>query len=215
MLIYGKDKNTVIELLEAQLKLENITIYRLDKDKIISRKTYNKMKKNSTSGITVGIVRKLIKNLNFSKKNKEILEKIIFHSTNETSKIPKNDEFKKIINKDIEEIKMLVKELSEEIAIKKIDNFDESYLKNRKINSFNSDLENRTLLINAMWDFNNIVLEKWKDFNMLLSINNKQDNIKMKKGLLNIATNLKEIAKKIETAAFDKDDFNKDIIIDE
>ena len=41
---------------------------------------------------------------------------------------------------------------------------------------------------------------------MLLGINNSKDNKKIKKGLLTIANNLKEITVKLEDAAFDSDE---------
>lgn len=118
----------------------------------------------------------------------------------------------RVIKKDFDEIKIFIQE-NHELSIKPLEKVtrkeENNYFQNRKIGSFNSDLENRTLLIKKMWNFNDTVLEEWKEFSLLLGINNKKDNIKMKKGLLTIATNLKEIAEKLENAAFDKDDIGE------
>ena len=57
-----------------------------------------------------------------------------------------------------------------------------------------------SLLITKIWDFNKTILEKWSDVNLLIAINSAKTNRKMKKGLKNIANNLREIANKLDKA---------------
>ena len=48
-------------------------------------------------------------------------------------------------------------------------------------------------------------MDKWADVNLLISINEAKTNRKMKKGLKNIANNLREIADKLDKAVEEKD----------
>ncbi len=226
MLVKKEDKDTIIKILKKHIETNKISIYKLEKNKIITWKTYNKMIKNTNSTITIETLKKLMIGLRFSEEDKKVLKTILKNEKMKKVKV-KNKEIKlskivsaeevmfsinKDLDKKIEEIKTLIEKNSiynmkiiEPITSKE----ENEYLQRRKIGSFNSDLENRTLLIKKMWDFNDTILEKWKEFNLLLGINNKEDNIKMKKGLLTIATNLKEIAEKLEDAAFDKNDIDE------
>ena len=226
MLVKKEDKDTIIKILKKHIETNKISIYKLEKNKIITWKTYNKMIKNTNSTITIETLKKLMIGLRFSEEDKKVLKTILKNEKMKKVKV-KNKEIKlskivsaeevmfsinKDLDKKIEEIKTLIEKNSiynmkiiEPITSKE----ENEYLQRRKIGSFNSDLENRTLLIKKMWDFNDTTLEKWKEFNLLLGINNKEDNIKMKKGLLTIATNLKEIAEKLEDAAFDKNDIDE------
>ena len=96
---------------------------------------------------------------------------------------------------------------------KKQDNkFFDEYMQNRKTNSFYNELSSESLLITKIWDFNKTILDKWADIDLLIAINEGKTNRKMKKGLKNIANNLREIADKLEKAVEEK---NVDIINEE
>lgn len=88
---------------------------------------------------------------------------------------------------------------------KQDDKFSDEYIQNRKNNCFYSELSSESLLIAKIWDFNKTILDKWADVNLLISINEAKTNRKMKKGLKNIANNLREIADKLDKAVEEKD----------
>ena len=81
----------------------------------------------------------------------------------------------------------------------------DEYIQNRKNSSFYNELNSESLLITKIWDFNKTILEKWADVNLLIAINEVKTNRKMKKGLKNIANNLREIADKLDKAVEEKD----------
>lgn len=88
---------------------------------------------------------------------------------------------------------------------KQEDKFFDEYIQNRKNGCFYSELSSESLLIAKIWDFNKIILDKWADVNLLIAINETKTNRKMKKGLKNIANNLREIADKLDKAVEEKD----------
>ena len=88
---------------------------------------------------------------------------------------------------------------------KQEDKFFDEYMQNRKSNSFYNELSSESLLITKIWDFNKTILDKWADVNLLIAINEVKTNRKMKKGLKNIANNLREIADKLDKAVEEKD----------
>lgn len=88
---------------------------------------------------------------------------------------------------------------------KQEDKFFDEYMQNRKSNSFYNELSSESLLITKIWDFNKTILDKWADVNLLIAINETKTNRKMKKGLKNIANNLREIADKLDKAVEEKD----------
>ena len=87
---------------------------------------------------------------------------------------------------------------------KQDDEFFDEYMQKRKNGCFYSEISSESLLITKIWDFNKTILEKWADINLLIAINEAKTNRKMKKGLKNIANNLREIAHKLEEAAEEK-----------
>lgn len=92
---------------------------------------------------------------------------------------------------------------------KQDDKFFNEYINKRKNNCFYSEISSESLLITKIWDFNKTILEKWSDVNLLIAINETRTNKKMKKGLKNIANNLREIADKLDEAVEEK---NVDIV---
>ena len=81
---------------------------------------------------------------------------------------------------------------------KQDDKFFDEYMQKRKNSCFYSEISSESLLVTKIWDFNKTILEKWSDVNL---INSTKTNIKMKKGLKNIANNLREIVDKLDKAA--------------
>ena len=88
---------------------------------------------------------------------------------------------------------------------KQEDKFFDEYMQKRKNSCFYNELNSESLLITKIWDFNKIILDKWADIDLLIAINEAKTNRKMKKGLKNIANNLREIADKLDKAAEEKD----------
>lgn len=220
MLLKKEDKNTVIEILKNYMEVNKITIYQLEKNKILTWKTYNKMLKDTDSTITLKTLKRLISGLKFSKEERETLKSVVENYKMKPNKLISEDQSMIFANKDLEEKIEEIKTLIEKNSIYNLkilepttSREENEYFQKRKIGSFDSDLETRTLLIKRMWDFNDTVSEKWKEFNLLLGINSKKDSVKMKKGLLTIAENLKEIALKLENAAFDSSELDKEDII--
>ena len=81
----------------------------------------------------------------------------------------------------------------------------DEYIQNRKNSCFYNELSSESLLITKIWDFNKTILDKWADIHQLIAINEAKTNRKMKKGLKNIANNLREIADKLDKAVEEKD----------
>ena len=88
---------------------------------------------------------------------------------------------------------------------KQEDKFFDEYMQKRKNSCFYNELSSESLLITKIWDFNKIILDKWADIDLLIAINEAKTNRKMKKGLKNIANNLREIADKLDKAVEEKD----------
>lgn len=223
MLIGFEDKEKIKNIMIDYMKNNNITAYQLDKKKIISNKTLKKLLEDPNSKTSLTTVNSLNEKIPFSKSEKKIIEKIL-KKYEEKSK--KNSSIKKYnipsnILDTVKDTLVLVKEtkdILEEIRIpiginEPIFSKEENYFSKRKINCFNSDFDNRTLLITKIWELNNTILDKWKEVDLLLGINNIKDNKKIKKALITIANNLKEISFKLENASFDSDDISQEDII--
>ena len=59
-------------------------------------------------------------------------------------------------------------------------------------------METTSRIIKKLWDLNDESSKHFSELNMLLSINNINENIKMKKGLTTVIENLREMANKLE-----------------
>lgn len=224
MLIGLEDKEKIKIILVNYMKNNNISAYKLDKEKIISSKTLKKIIENPNSTILLSTVLNLREKLSFETKDKRIIDKILKKYANSSKKykkvkveyLPKEfiDFLRETLEKIAEDTKNIIEnEIYVPSKLIKKGSFEDKYLSKRQINSFNSDFENRTLLITKIWEFNDVILEKWKEVSLLLGINNSKDNKKIKKGLLTIANNLKEITVKLEDAAFDSDEISDSEVI--
>lgn len=223
MLIGFEDKEKIKNIMIDYMKNNNITAYQLDKKKIISNKTLKKLLENPNSKISLTTINSLNEKIPFNKNEKKIIEKILkkYEEKPKKNNLIKKYNFSSNILDTVKDTLVLVKEtrnILEEIRIpiginEPIFSKEENYFSKRKINSFNSDFDNRTLLITKIWELNNTILDKWKEVDLLLGINNIKDNKKIKKALITIANNLKEISFKLENASFDSDDISQEDII--
>lgn len=193
----------VKKIIEQVINRENITVYRISKETKISEKTIKKILENTGSRINKITIEKLqvLKVLN--KEEKNTLNALI------KSNVKKNTK-KDLRNNEIVELILENKKLKKELKLLEgIKNMPNDYLQNRKVGVFSTDLETRTFLITKLWDFNKIVFEKWSDFKLLLDVNGKNENKKLKKGLKSVMNTLKEIFDYLENSAFDADDENE------
>lgn len=200
-----KETNITIvkKIIEKVINRENITVYRISKETKISEKTIKKILENNGSRINKVTIEKLrvLKVLN--KEEKNTLNTLMKPNVKKNTK-------KDLHNIEIVELILENKKLKKELKLLEgIKNMPNNYLQNRKVGVFSTDLETRTFLITRLWDFNKIVFEKWSDFKLLLDVNGKNENKKLKKGLKSVMNTLKEIFDYLENSAFDADDENE------
>lgn len=200
-----KETNITIvkRIIEQVINRENITVYRISKETKISDKTIKKILENTGSRINKKTIEKLqvLKVLN--KEEKNTLNTLI------KSNIKKNTK-KDLHNNEIVELILENKKLKSKLnLLEEMKNVSDDYLQNRKVGVFSTDLETRTFLITKLWDFNKLIFEKWSDFKLLLDVNGRNENKKLKKGLKSVMNTLKEIFDYLENSVFDSDDENE------
>jgi hypothetical protein len=200
-----KETNITIikKIIEQVINRENITIYRISKETKISEKTIKKILKNTGSRINNKTIEKLLVLKILSKEEKKILNALIKSST-------KKDKRKERFGNEIAELILENKKLKKELKLlEEMNNMSNDYLQNRKVGVFSTDLETRTFLITKLWDFNKTVFEEWSDFKLLLDVNGRNENKKLKKGLKSVMETLKEIFEYIENMVFDAKDYEE------
>ena len=200
-----KETNITIvkRVIEQVINRENITVYRISKETKISDKTIKKILENTGSRINKKTIEKLqvLKVLN--KEEKNTLNTLI------KSNIKKNTK-KDLHNNEIVELILENKKLKSKLnLLEEMKNVSDDYLQNRKVGVFSTDLETRTFLITKLWDFNKLIFEKWSDFKLLLDVNGRNENKKLKKGLKSVMETLKEIFEYIENMVFDAKDYEE------
>jgi hypothetical protein len=122
----------------------------------------------------------------------------------------KKDKHKERFGNEIAELILENKKLKKELKLlEEMNNMSNDYLQNRKVGVFSTDLETRTFLITKLWDFNKTVFEEWSDFKLLLDVNGRNENKKLKKGLKSVMETLKEIFEYIENMVFDAKDYEE------
>ncbi len=195
------------KIVENYLKYSNFTIYKIEKSKIITRKTIVNILNNSTSKISKKTIEKLLKLPSINTEDYSKLKKILL--TFKTEKSPKNQSS---VSEDF--ILKLLDKIIEKKILKNQNNINvDLYFENRKINSFNSVVGSRTLLGKKIWELNDDVFKKWGDTKLLLDITPSKDKNEMKKGLMSVAKNLRQIADELEMGAFNSKDLEEDTII--
>lgn len=209
----------LFETIKFYITKNNTSIYMLDKQRILSRKTLYKILKKDCIQLEEKTVEKILSFPNLDKESKEKIKKILNKERTQKRSPKKNYGKENTIQELLDKIIVLEKE-NEKLKKQNLTFLyptsfeDESYLEKRKISSFNSDVETRTLLMKKMWELNDEIFKRWAEVKLLLEINNKKDNIKMKKGLLSISKTLKEISLELERATFDSKDLKNSDIID-
>lgn len=221
MIVGIEEAEKIKDIMLTYMKTTNTTAYKLNKNKIISYKTLKKILGDTTSNISVDTISKLNEKIPFNKSEKKVINNILkkYEQHPKKNTIKNNKSYSAILDTVgdvlnlIKETKDIIEEIRNPINTKGNNHPKEDYYLKRKINSFTSDFDNRTLLITKIWELNNGILDKWKEVDLLLGINNVRDNKKIKKALVTISNNLKEIALKIENASFDSDDIPQEEII--
>lgn len=200
-----KETNITIvkKIIEQFINRENITVYRISKETKISEKTIKKILENTGSRINNKTIEKLLVLKILSKEEKKTLNALIKSST-------KKDKHKERFGNEIAELILENKKLKKELKLlEEMNNMSNDYLQNRKVGVFSTDLETRTFLITKLWDFNKTVFEEWSDFKLLLDVNGRNENKKLKKGLKSVMETLKEIFEYIENMVFDAKDYEE------
>lgn len=193
----------VKKIIEQVINRENITVYRISKETKISEKTIKKILENTGSRVNKTTIEKLLVLRTLNKEEKKILNTLIKPSVKKNTK-------KKLHNNEIVDLMLENKKLKKELKLlEEMRNMSNDYIQNRKVGVFSTDFETRTFLITKLWDFNKIVFEKWSDFKLLLDVNGKSENKKLKKGLKSVMNTLKEIIDYLENSVFDADDENE------
>lgn len=225
MTIGIEDKKVIADILENYMRLNKLTAYKLDKLKIISNKTLKKLFDNNGGNISLDMIEKLYNKLNFEYQDKKIIEGILNKYKNnvkieDTNKFQEKD-IELLLNLNSEKIISDIKRMLENSLFKINSRMSErdpiyeknDYLSKRKINSFYSDFETRTLLITKIWQLNDTVFDKWKEVELLLGIGDAKDIKKIKKGLLTVAKNLRDIAQQLENAGINSKSTDDEVII--
>lgn len=225
MIIGIEDKKVIADILENYMRLNKLTAYKLDKLKIISNKTLKKLFDNNGGNISLDMIEKLYNKLNFEYQDKKIIEGILNKYKNnvkieDTNKFQEKD-IELLLNLNSEKIISDIKRMLENSLFKINSRMSErdpiyeknDYLSKRKINSFYSDFETRTLLITKIWQLNDTVFDKWKEVELLLGIGDAKDIKKIKKGLLTVAKNLRDIAQQLENAGINSKSTDDEVII--
>ena len=86
-------------------------------------------------------------------------------------------------------------------------------MQRRKEGVFATDLETRTFLITKLWDFNDTIFKKWSDLKLLLDVNGREENNKLRKGVRSVLETLKKIYDYMESVTFDTEGEKEKIIV--
>lgn len=219
------EKITVVSNILKKIKETNkYSNYKISKITGLSEKTVKKIIENTGSNLSTKTIKKILLLKELRKDEKKELKSIISKKTkkNITEKdIQKTKKIKKDeYNYFLEEFEKLLQEnrvLKAKIEILEKDNFVlKDYMQRRKEGVFATDFETRTLLITKLWDFNDTIFKKWSDFKLLLDINGKEENHKLRKGIRSVLETLKNIENYLENATFDINDYEnkkEDVII--
>ena len=218
-------KTTVVgDILKRIKETNKYSTYKISKTTGLSEKTVKKILENTGSNLATKTIKKILLLKELEKDEKEKLKNIVSKKTkkNITEKnIQKTRKVKKeeysYLLEEFEKILQENKALKAKMEILEKDSFiPKDYMQRRKEGVFATDLETRTLLITKLWDFNDTIFKKWSDFKLLLDINGKEENHKLRKGIKSILETLKSIDNYLEKATFDIKDYenkNEDVII--
>lgn len=194
-----EEKETIFNVVNQYLKDENISVYMMNKRKILSRKTLDKILKKDYISLDEKTLKKILTFPKLNKASKDEIKNIL---------IAKKENIKKPINN------FMVKQLLEEIInLKKEneklkENFEKTYeVLNRsplsnyndklKNNAFRSDFDTTTKIIPLLWKLRDETSALFSELELLLAINSNEENIKMSRGLKKVGKDLIEMGEKI------------------
>lgn len=142
------------------------------------------------NNISKSTLKKILK-LNLSNEEKKELQAIIKSESAKKNIITNSPEaLLEELKKERERNKKLEERLSTLENMKFNTKFDLKEM--QKIRAFESPLTEQSLIINTMWKLRDENTKYFSQLELLLSMNNPSENLKMKKGLLTVANTLKQ-----------------------
>lgn len=194
-----EEKETIFNVVNQYLKDENISIYMMNKRKILSRKTLDKILKKDYVSLDEKTLKKILTFPKLNKVSKDGIKNILI-AKKENIKKPVNN---LIVRQLLEEIMNLKKENEklkenfektyEVLNKSSLDNYNDK-LKN---NAFRSDFDTTTKIIPLLWKLRDETSALFSELELLLAINNNEENIKMSRGLKKVGKDLIEMGEKI------------------
>ena len=210
------EKTTVVSDILKRIKETNeYSTYKISKTTGLSEKTIKKILENTGSNLAIKTIKKILQLKELEKSEKEALKILISKKINKSTakkEIKKNEynylleEFEKILQEN-RVLKAKIEFLEKERVISK------DYMQRRKEGVFATDLETRTFLITKLWDFNDTIFKKWSDLKLLLDVNGREENNKLRKGVRSVLETLKKIYDYMESATFDNEGEKEKIIV--
>lgn len=204
MTLKKEEIGTLFNIINSYIILNNTSVYKLDKQGILSRKTLNKILKRDCSFLEEKTLRKILNFPNLDKESKEKIRQILKKSKRVSEKIitPKYDS--NVIKDLLDKIILLEKENERikenlENALKSPNKnaFSKSYNEKLRINSFKSDFDTTTKIIPLLWKLRDESFALFSELELLLEINSSSENIKMSKGLKKVGKDLIMMGEKI------------------
>lgn len=204
MTLKKEEIGTLFNIINSYIISNNTSVYKLDKQGILSRKTLNKILKKDCSFLEEKTLKKILNFPNLDKESKEKIRQILKKSKSVSEKIitPKYDS--NVIQDLLDKIILLEKEnerikenLENALKSPNKNTFSKSYNEKLKINSFKSDFDTTTKIIPLLWKLRDESFALFSELELLLEINSSSENIKMSKGLKKVGKDLIMMGEKI------------------
>ena len=195
------EKITVVsDILKRIKEVNKYSTYKISKTTGLSEKTVKKILENTGSNLSTQTIKKILLLKELEKDEKEELKNIISGKTK-----------KNINEKNIQKIGKAKKEEHNYL----LEEFEKILKENRALKEgvFATDLETRTFLITKLWDFNDTIFKKWSDLKLLLDVNGREENNKLRKGVRSVLETLKKIYDYMESVTFDTEGEKEKIIV--
>lgn len=194
-----EEKETIFNVVNQYLKDENISIYTINKRKILSRKTLDKILKKDYISLEEKTLKKILTFPKLNKASKDEIKNILI-AKKENIKKPVNNLIvrqllEEIMNlrKENEKLKENFEKTYEVLNRRSLDNYNDK-LKN---NAFRSDFDTTTKIIPLLWKLRDETSALFSELELLLAINSNEENIKMSRGLKKVGKDLIEMGEKI------------------
>lgn len=194
-----EEKETIFNVVNQYLKDENISVYMMNKRKILSRKTLDKILKKDYISLDEKTLKKILTFPKLNKASKDEIKNILI-AKKENIKKPVNNLIvrqllEEIMNlrKENEKLKENFEKTYEVLNRRSLDNYNDK-LKN---NAFRSDFDTTTKIIPLLWKLRDETSALFSELELLLAINSNEENIKMSRGLKKVGKDLIEMGEKI------------------